>query len=284
LENLRKLLESVKELLLEESLPPENLSLDVNDVTIFGRLAVLPPKGKLFIIGDLHGEQDSLQEILSFLSDRFKEDRDFIVFLGDYADRGTEGLEVFEELFELKLRLGKRLVLLRGNHESIEMNRFYGFLSELYWKLGPDSQEFYSKLLEIYDILPLAAYVPGKLIMVHGGATVPPITLKQIAEGKEEFQLLWNDPLDDDYMPRGGETRGFSEEELDLFLETVKAKVMVRGHQFVGYKGHKIFGDKLISLFSARYGYEDARIAILEVDLEKEIKDVFQLIEGLHLI
>lgn len=281
---MRRLLKDVKATLMGEIEPVERMSLYVDVARIFGRLAVIPPKGKLFVVGDIHGEQDSLHEILKFISSRFNKERDHIVFLGDYADRGTEGLEVFEELFDLKLRLGKRLILLKGNHESPEMNRFYGFLSELYWKLGPESQEFYAELRSIYDILPLAAYVPFKLIMVHGGATVPPLTLEEIARGEGEFQLLWNDPLDEDYMPRGGGTKAFSEEDLAIFLDKVGAKVMIRGHQFVGDKGHKLFGNSLISIFSARYGDSDSKVALLEIDLERDFEKAFDLIDGLYLL
>ncbi len=284
MESLKKLLKDIQQILLEEREPPEKLVFDSDSVRTFGKLVVIPPRGKLYVVGDIHGEQDSLREILSFIFERFHEKEDYMVFLGDYADRGTEGLEVFEELFELKKRLRRRLILLRGNHEDRSMNRFYGFLSELYWKLGPESSEIYAELEKIYELLPICAYVSEKLIMVHGGATVPPITLEEIARGKEELQLLWNDPLDEDYMPRGGETRAFSEEELGWFLDSVKAKVMIRGHQFLGAKGHKLFGDKLISLFSARYGHRGAKIALLEINLEEDIEEASQLVKGLYLL
>lgn len=284
MESLLRLLKDTKRAILAEREEPTNLSFDIEDVKVFGKLAVIPPKGRLFVVGDIHGEQDSLQEVLALIFKTFDEDKDRILFLGDYVDRGNEGLEVFERLFELKLSLGKKLILLKGNHEDINMNKFYGFLSELYWKLGPESQEFYSELLDIYELLPICAYVPGKIVLVHGGVTIPPVGLMDIANGKEEFQLLWNDPLDEDYMPRGGGTKAFSEEDLSAFLRKVNAKVMVRGHQFVEGKGHKIFSDRLLSIFSARYGFEGAKICVLEVDLEREIKDVFQLIEGLYLL
>lgn len=282
--SLKGLLREIQQILIEEREPPERLVLNPDSVRVFGKLVIIPPFGKLYVIGDIHGEQDSLREILNFVFEKFREERDYIVFLGDYADRGTEGLEVFEELFELKKRLRERLILLRGNHEDRGMNRFYGFLSELYWKLGPESSEVYAELEKIYDLLPICAYVPEKLIMVHGGATVPPITLEEIARGREELQLLWNDPLDEDYMPRGGGTRAFSEEELGWFLDSVRARVMIRGHQFLGAKGHKLFGDKLISLFSARYGHRGAKIALLEVDLEESFERASQIIKGLHLL
>ncbi|KUK13211.1 MAG: serine/threonine protein phosphatase [Synergistetes bacterium] len=284
MESLLKLLKDVKSDLLRERESPERLTFDVEEVRFFGKLVVIPPRGNLFVVGDIHGEADSLQEILDFIFDRFDREKDHILFLGDYVDRGNEGLEVFEELFELRKNLGRRLILLRGNHEDLNMNRFYGFLSELYWKLGPESQSLYAELREIYEILPVCAYVPDKIILVHGGATVPPITLEEIAKGKEEFQLLWNDPLDEDYVPRGGGTKAFSEYDLEEFLKVVGAKVMVRGHQFVGDKGHKVFSDKLISIFSARYGYEKAKLSVLQIDLTKDIQNVFHLIEGLHLL
>lgn len=284
MESFLRLLKNIKEVLLKDIEDPDRLTFNIDEARLFGKLAVIPPKGVLFVVGDIHGEQDSLEEILDFIFSGFDRSRDHILFLGDYVDRGNEGLEVIERLFELKLSLGKRLVLLRGNHEDLGMNRFYGFLSELYWKLGPEVQKFYTELKSIYDLLPVCAYVPQKLILVHGGAPVPPISLKDIAKGEGEYQLLWNDPLDEDYIPRGGETKAFSEEDLDAFLKLVDARFMVRGHQFPGEKGHKIFSNRLLSIFSARYGFEGAKLCLLKVDVSKDINNISQLIEGLHLL
>lgn len=52
------------------------------------------------------------------------------LFLGDYVDRGPESLRSICLLFTAKLLSPSTVFLLRGNHESETINRYYGFLDE----------------------------------------------------------------------------------------------------------------------------------------------------------
>jgi Icc-related predicted phosphoesterase len=47
---------------------------------------------RLLVVGDIHGDFDSLCSLI----DIFEPFHDFIIFLGDYADRGTAGVEVLQ--------------------------------------------------------------------------------------------------------------------------------------------------------------------------------------------
>ncbi|EAN78068.1 kinetoplastid-specific phospho-protein phosphatase, putative [Trypanosoma equiperdum] len=58
------------------------------------------------------------------------------LFLGDIVDRGPESLGCLALLFAAKLMAPKSVHLLRGNHESSETNRNYGFLREC-WERYP---------------------------------------------------------------------------------------------------------------------------------------------------
>lgn len=80
----------------------------------------------LNIIGDLHGQ---FTDLLRFLTARDFHHETFL-FLGDYVDRGTRSLEVLCLLFALKIRFPNRFILLRGNHETEEINRIFGFYDE----------------------------------------------------------------------------------------------------------------------------------------------------------
>jgi hypothetical protein len=45
-----------------------------------------------------------------------------LLFLGDYADRGGKGLEVLFLLLAMKLLHPQHVDLLRGNHETSQVN------------------------------------------------------------------------------------------------------------------------------------------------------------------
>ena len=51
---------------------------------------------KLVVVGDLHGDLDSLRRILSRIDyeNYLKEEENILVFLGDYIDWGSFSLEV----------------------------------------------------------------------------------------------------------------------------------------------------------------------------------------------
>ena len=54
----------------------------------------------------------------------------YMVFLGDYTDRGNYGIEVLYTMLRLKLANPEQVFMARGNHEDIQMIASYGFLAE----------------------------------------------------------------------------------------------------------------------------------------------------------
>lgn len=70
---------------------------------------------RIVVVGDLHGDVESLIHILSGSEVM---DADRIVFLGDYGDRGTNSAEVYYLTLKLKVKYGSRIIMLRGNHEG----------------------------------------------------------------------------------------------------------------------------------------------------------------------
>ncbi|KKQ49993.1 MAG: Serine/threonine-protein phosphatase [candidate division TM6 bacterium GW2011_GWF2_38_10] len=136
---------------------------------------------KVCFMGDLHGSLHSLLRnlwrlvSLGYLNDQFKIiKKDFyMVFTGDYVDRGRYGIEVLYTLLRLKCANWGRVHLIRGNHEMIEINKRDGLYEELTQKYGENKAEQCMGLLSIvYDTMPLAVYiVVHKQIIkaVHGG-------------------------------------------------------------------------------------------------------------------
>lgn len=57
--------------------------------------------------------------------------------------------------------------MLRGNHETSSINRAYGFqrnIMELY-----KSEALYDAFNRVFDYMPLAAVIAGRILCMHGG-------------------------------------------------------------------------------------------------------------------
>ncbi|MCG6907178.1 MAG: serine/threonine protein phosphatase [Desulfobacteraceae bacterium] len=69
-----------------------------------------------YAIGDIHGCADKLRGLIDQLD--IDPQRDQLVFVGDYIDRGPASFEVVEYLLGLKTTL-QDVVFLKGNHEQM---------------------------------------------------------------------------------------------------------------------------------------------------------------------
>ena len=82
----------------------------------------LPDGALVYAIGDVHGRYDLLQALLA----QIDEDRTahwgvedtYVVFLGDYVDRGFQSFDVIEHLATFEMP-GITPIFLRGNHEEL---------------------------------------------------------------------------------------------------------------------------------------------------------------------
>ena len=197
----------------------------------------------IMIVGDIHGDLQAL----NFIIEKRKEiGCKNILFLGDYVDRGTQGTEVLLKLFQMKLEDPEHIFLLRGNHETVEMNLYYGFFEEI----GSD-QAFLFRLSRTYDKMPVAAVLSGHTFCVHGG--INGIGSIDTITKEEAYPYLWNDPSNrPGFTPsrRGPTIKEFGPDIVDGFLKANNLKRIVRGHTALE-KGYKWWFDgKLLSLFS----------------------------------
>ena len=81
----------------------------------------------LYAVGDIHGENEKLDELLGKLPLR---DGDRFVFVGDYIDRGPDAFQVIERL--IQLQRDWPCVFLLGNHESMLLD-FLGWTDDAYF-------------------------------------------------------------------------------------------------------------------------------------------------------
>jgi len=82
--------------------------------------------------------------------------------------------------------------MLRGNHESAEMNRWYGFFNVVAASYGPD---FYQEFARVFSQLPYAALLPGRVFCAHGGI---PRNLESI----DEIESFPKGEIDPALIPR----------------------------------------------------------------------------------
>ena len=143
----------------------------------FAQRVVVPPGTRLFFHGDLHGDIHALLAYLETLNreghlDGFRVARPEVrlVFMGDYTDRGKHGVEVLYTLMRLKLANPAQVILVRGNHEDLNLVSRYGFLAEASQKYGRELDV--RRLVRLYDFLPVVLYVKCGTNVVecnHGG-------------------------------------------------------------------------------------------------------------------
>ena len=82
--------------------------------------ATVPRGVRVYAIGDIHGRDDLLGELLKKIEHELAERsvrRPIVVFLGDLIDRGPSSREVVERLRTLQLP-STQLIFLAGNHEE----------------------------------------------------------------------------------------------------------------------------------------------------------------------
>lgn len=70
--------------------------------------------GKIFAVGDIHGCLSKLETLMKRLP--FNPEKDLVVFLGDYINRGAETRQVIDFLLRLE-KAAAHTVFLLGNHE-----------------------------------------------------------------------------------------------------------------------------------------------------------------------
>lgn len=165
----------------------------------FAQKSVLPEGSEVFFHADLHGDIRSLLEDVTWLNQRgylqdFSISRTnfYMVYLGDYTDRGAYGVEVLYTLLRLKLANPTQVFLLRGNHEEVSLQTRYGFLDEGRAKYGAEFDA--KRVLRAYDFLPVVLYLGcgENFIQCNHGGLEPGFSPRSILEDSAAccFQFL----------------------------------------------------------------------------------------------
>lgn len=164
-------------------------------------LAVIEPGAysRVGVVGDLHGDYKALQAILATVD----LDSDLLVFLGDYADRGSDGVEVIRTIKALRQLHPKNVVALMGNHEDYTTEGVPNFnpctlIGEAEVKTGSWGLYFLNELKPFIGSLSLCALIAGNALLVHGGVSSKIKGADDLKEPSDEIRmdLLWSDPIE----------------------------------------------------------------------------------------
>lgn len=74
---------------------------------------------RVLAIGDVHGQYEKLLDLWGKI--KYNDNEDFLIFLGDYIDRGKQSLECLKFVKE-KVEQNKNVHALKGNHEEMMLD------------------------------------------------------------------------------------------------------------------------------------------------------------------
>jgi serine/threonine protein phosphatase 1 len=88
---------------------------------------------KIFAIGDVHGCLEKLQALITNIG--ANPQKDTLIFIGDFIDRGNSSGEVVDYVIRLKTEY-KKVVCLLGNHEHMLIRYLEGLDEDMYLENG----------------------------------------------------------------------------------------------------------------------------------------------------
>jgi protein phosphatase len=286
------------ERLVAETLTSLERQGSLGNVTVSRRLAQIEASGEAVVCGDLHGDLESLIDILEkskIVSRLGKSKNNYVIFLGDYGDRGALSVEVFWVVLSLKTSFPDQVILLRGNHEGPEyiLPVPYDLPVQFRKRFEKDWEQPYRQLRSVFESLLNALIVRRRYLMIHGGPPSSACRIENLAFAGETSkkrtvleEILWNDPNEETdetvSSPRGAGML-FGRKVAERCLDNLRVKIIVRGHESCD-EGFKISHDgKILTLFSRKGSpYFNSKGAYLDVPLDFNPEDAGQLVPYIH--
>ena len=285
------LIEKSTELLASEKGQMGNLRID-------GQLVEAEPSGEAIVVGDLHGDLDSLAHIIKnsrFIEKAVQDKEVLLVFLGDYGDRGSNSSEVYYLVLKLKQLFPQKVVLMRGNHEGPDDLLAYphDLPENLQLRFGGEGSAVYSKIRQLFPYLKIAVVVEELCVMIHGGvpsnaSSLDDLKFASLRHPRERHleEILWSDPsetIKGTYPSPRGAGRLFGKDVTAKFLNMLNVKLLIRGHEPAqnGFKtGHN---GKILTLFSRKGPpYFNSSAAYLQLDLPGKLQNAHNLAPYIH--
>jgi hypothetical protein len=192
---------------------------------------------RLLVVGDVHGDLQTIHSIQKI----FDPSEDMIIFLGDYADRGLNGVEVVDTIRSLSDNNPQNVIVLKGNHEDYTDDGeplFYpcDLVNEAERKKeGGWRKYFLNELQPFLKRLYLAAILPGECLFVHGGISSKIVDIDSMAKATREIEtdMLWSDPFEGtgEHPNFRGEGILFGEDVTDTVCKRLGVERIIRSHE-----------------------------------------------------
>ncbi len=226
----------------------------------------------VYVAGDLHGDYKSFKKLIGMYDESERDS--VLLFLGDYADRGLNGVEIISELNKL-LESRDDIVALKGNHEQYR-NKMPTFSP---CDLVYEAQEKYASWEKFYrDIMAnfleklYIAAIINNVLFVHAGISAKIKTIEDLTKPENEMHLLWSDPssLPGEHPNLRGAGITFGEDVTKKVLSALDLKMIVRSHEprKAAYGPYSEHGGKVITTNTcASYG-EPWEPFMLKIDTE----------------
>ncbi|EGT46823.1 hypothetical protein CAEBREN_17300, partial [Caenorhabditis brenneri] len=157
------------------------------------------------VAGDTHGRyRDFVYQLVLTLNN----DKESILFLGDYVDRGTRSIDIVLLMCVLKNINPNKFFFLAGNHETIGVNWIHGFYEECDKTFGKGGgKAIYMAANGLFRKMPACALLQEVIFCAHGGVSERmeqglaafKNEIVKIPTNLENLQsyldMIWSDPL-----------------------------------------------------------------------------------------
>lgn len=249
----------------------------------------LDQRPRAVFVGDTHGDFDASQRVWRLFGRQVENGDAYLVFLGDYVDRGLRSKENIDFLISKKAENPTGVILLLGNHEAYHI--LEAWPNDFWTSLSREEYEYYKNL----------AYLPwivesGDLIAAHGALPFVSDLGKltgprdELFEKKNDFGLpIWFSVTWGDLNPEVDRVSTdpftgrpqFGEKVFLEYMEKYGKNILIRSHQPLAerwmFKGRALTvftsdvyvnrtGDRVIAevKLSRKVGRDDIRVFRLE--------------------
>ena len=239
---------------------------------------VIHVKPPVVVVGDIRGH---LRDLLYIIKCGGSIDETKYIFLGNYIDSSSFGIEVFAILMIFKIMFPKNITLLRGYHEVRQVNYDFGFRNEIIKKFG--DVKLYEKVNEVFGYLPIVALINnGTVLCSHSGLPTQDISFNKL-NGERKPVIVEDDSLIDRFLNSRLSYYIDCFDEFDSGIgifgpgttkrqfKSLSIRSLIRGHEFTKRGIWIDHDDRIITLLSAANYKDNNEGAIVHVDVTNEM-------------